>query len=275
MNRPLVSVIMGTYNPDIKYLSAAVDSIIHQSFSSWELLIYDDGSEESCYMKIRQVALRDNRIRCFHSNMNYGLAHGLNECLKRANGKYIARMDDDDISLSDRLEQQYAFLNAHREYAWVGCEAILFDETGIWGKASRPEKPSVREFLYSSPFIHPSVMFRKDVLLRSGGYCESVLTSRCEDYELFMRLCSEGVRGYNIQKTLFKYRDSSKMLKRSMRYCCYEMLIRIQGFKKLGLLTLSSFPYVIKPLLVGIVAKCPYFAQKIRTNRTTGDHIVK
>lgn len=264
---------MGTYNPQKDKIRSAIESIRNQTISSWELLICDDGSDETKYREIQKLCRMDARIKCFRYNKNQGLAHALNECLRYAEGTYIARMDDDDVSLQKRLEKQADFLDNHSEYAWVGCAAELFDNTGIWGEASRPEVPERSDFLHSSPFVHPSVMFRKTILM--DGYCENKFTSRCEDYELFMRLYSKGWKGYNLQEILFQYREDSRYLKRAMKYCVYEMIIRIQGFRKLGLLSVRNIPYVIKPILVGIISKWPSVAQKIRTIGMVGDHVVK
>lgn len=269
---PAVSIVMGTYNPRITYLNTAVDSLINQTFVDWELILVDDGSDKNISSEIRNICKRDTRIHYFRRNKNLGLAHALNDGIQKSRGKYVARMDDDDISAPERLQDQMDFLELHQEYGWIGCEADLIDETGIWGKASRPEKPSVYSFLHSSPFIHPSVMFRRDVLTECGGYSEKYFTTRCEDYELFMRLYASGYRGYNLRKNLFQYREDSRRLRRSMKYCCFEMIIRIQGFARLGILSLWTIPYVFKPVMVGIASLFPEFSQGIRVKRSTGDH---
>ena len=272
MAEPIISVIMGTYNPTMKHLKEAVNSIITQTLREWELILIDDGSEINIFKEVKKIQETDNRIRIIRNSKNRGLAFALNQGLKQARGKYIARMDDDDISLPSRFKEQVKFLENNLDYGWVGCNADLFDDEGVWGMASRPEKPVKSSFLNSSPFIHPSVMFRKEVLLESGGYSLSRFASRCEDYELFMRLYANGKKGYNIKSILFQYRDDSRQLKRSMKYSYYEMRIRIDGFSKMGILSLRTVPYLLKPILVRIAALCPSLAQKIRTNRSTGDH---
>lgn len=272
MTNPVVSIVMGTHNPGITYLKAAVGSLINQTFDDWELIIVDDGSDQNICSEIKRICNKDARIYYVRTNKNLGLAHALNEGIQRSRGRYIARMDDDDISAPERLREQINFLELHPEYGWVGCEADLFDETGIWGKAGRPEKPDVYDFLHSSPFIHPCVIFRKKVLTECGGYSEGYFTARCEDYELFMRLYAGGYRGYNLRKNLFQYREDARRLSRSMKYCCYEMMIRIQGFARMRILTLRTVPYVFKPVMIGIASIFPEYSQKVRINRNTGDH---
>lgn len=273
METPLISVVMSTLNPNEGELRKSVESIINQTISSWELLIYDDGSSEDKRALIQEISRLDKRIHYIRGNSNRGIAAGLNECLKVANGIYVARMDDDDICLSERFEKQMNFLDANTEYQWVGVLADLFDENGIWGRADRPEKPESVDFFHSSPFIHPSVMFRKSILLDNGGYKVSKETARCEDYELFMRLYAKGYKGYNLQEVLFRYREESGVLKRSWKYCFNETKIRWYGFRELQILSCKNVLFVFKPLAVRAVATFPRLAQKIRVRKNKGDHI--
>lgn len=254
MNRKVtISVIISVYNPaDYTRLRQAVLSVVRQTFRDWELLLYDDGCGEPAARAIREAAGLDSRIRLIRSGRNRGLAHALNACLRLAEGTYIARMDDDDISRPDRLENQIAFLRAHPRYQWVGSNAELVDAEGAWGLLTVPEEPQKRDFLFNSPYIHPTVLFRKAVLLRYGGYSASPRHRLLEDYELFMRLHADGCRGYNLQEPLLQYwegRDSYR--KRTYRRRVREMRLRAAGFRTLGLHTQAALPYVIKPLLVG------------------------
>lgn len=274
METPLISVVMSTLNPNERELRESVESIINQSISSWELLIYDDGSSEEKRVLIKEISKLDKRIHYIRGNSNRGIAAGLNECLKMAKGMYVARMDDDDICLPKRFEKQIKFLDANAEYQWVVVLADLFDENGIWGRADRPEKPEAIDFLHSSPFIHPSVMFRKSILLDvGGGYKVSKETSRCEDYELFMRLYVKGYKGYNLQEVLFCYREEAGVLKRSWKYCFYETKIRWNGFRQLRILSYKNIYFIFKPLAVRALATFPGLAQKIRVRKNKGDHI--
>lgn len=273
VDTPKISVIMSTFNPKEVELRRAVQSIIDQSFDSWELLIYDDGSNPGKREIVKRVAKLDKRIRYLKGDSNQGIAAGLNECIKISKGEYIARMDDDDICLPRRFERQIDFLKTHGDYQWVGVLADLFDGKGVWGRADRPEKPEAKDFFHSSPFIHSSVMFRREVLLNAGGYSVSRATSRCEDYELFMRLYSNGYKGYNLQEILLLYQEESEILKRSWKYCYYESLVRLHGFRQLNILSIKTAHHVLKPLAVRTVALFPRLAQTIRVRRNKGDHI--
>ena len=322
---PVVSVVMGTYEPDLSELSAAVRSIRMQTLSSWELLICDDGSTEETYRNIKKLAACDPRIRVSRNSKNRGLAYALNRCILHAGGEFIARMDADDISRPERFMKQVKFLRENPEYMWVSGAADLFEGKRVWGSAYRPEMPDARSFLHSSPYIHPAVMFRREVFFSSAcpeeppaerskcsgmpagsssaehskcsgmpessspadrskfsGMAESSgkhartnspkrlyhvspLTAHAEDYELFMRLHSEGLRGYNLQEPLLLYREKERTLSRSFRRCFFEMLIRIQGFARLGILSPKTVFYVVKPVFVGIASLFPGIAQRIRT----------
>ena len=190
----------------------------------------------------------------------------MNMCLENARGNLIARMDDDDLSDPHRLETQVAFLRENPRYAWVGCQAWLFDADGIWGKGDRSLIPTAADFLKYSPYIHPSVVFRREALDAVGGYHSSAVTWRCEDYELFMRLTAAGYQGYNLPQRLFLYRENGKKLtKRRFRYSINEMIVRYRGFRKLGILSFKNYVYVCKPLAVWLIAFLPRLTQHMRT----------
>lgn len=262
-----ISIIMGVYNPKSKkQITDAVMSIVNQSYDNWELILCDDGSDEKYKETIEEVSKLDNRIRLIKNSINRGLGYSLNKCLEVAEGDYIARMDADDISEEKRLEIEHVFLENHPEYDWVGTNSKLFDEDCIWGDDKVPEKPESNDFLKYSPYIHPTIMFRKKELSEAGGYSTSDLTRRCEDYELFMRLHENGKKGYNIQEPLLLYReDQNTYSKRNMSNRMKEMIVRYQGFRKLGILHPGTFVFVIRPVIGGILPTS--FLKYIRGDR--------
>ena len=152
-----VSVIMGVYNQwNREALQKAVKSILNQTLTDFEFIIYDDGSDPEVAGYIRELEKLDERIVLIGKEENHGLAFSLNMCIGAAKGKYIARMDADDIALPERLQVQYDFMERHKEYAWCGCNTRLFDENGIWGERKMPELPSDKDYLPFSPFIQRS-----------------------------------------------------------------------------------------------------------------------
>ena len=252
---PEISVLMATYNDNPVYAARAIDSILAQTFTDFELLICDDGSDADYADWLRGCCKKDARIRRIRNRKNRGLAASLNRCIACASGRYLARMDADDISGADRLEKQAAFLKAHPEYAFVGCNARLTGAHGVWGERRMEEVPGRTSFLPTSPFIHPSVMFRREAFAAAGGYQKSRRYLRAEDYELFMRLYALGLRGYNMQMPLIDYQeDQNAYRKRKYRYRFCECVTRLYGFRRLGILK-GNVRYVLKPLLAGLIPR--------------------
>lgn len=265
---PEISVLMGIYNESREHTVLAIDSILHQTLDDFEFIICDDGSENGFFQWLQEYCKKDCRIHLLRSETNKGLAAALNCCLRHASGTYIARMDGDDISGKDRLERQAAFLKEHKEYDFVGCNAELFNGNCIWGERRMEEIPQKKSFLSTSPFIHPSVMIRREVLERAGGYCESSSVLRAEDYELFMRLYAAGCLGYNLQENLLRYRESMQAYsRRKYQYRVKECFVRWQGFWRLGILY-GNLRYVVKPLAVGLIPD--KIMQRIRLKRYGG-----
>ncbi len=273
MGNPVkVSVLMGVYNPrSIKRLQQAIDSVLRQSLPDWELLLYDDGSDEPAALAIRRAAGGDSRIRYIRGEENQGLAYALNTCLRQARGMYVARLDDDDTARRDRLETQVRFLETYPAFQWVGSWALLEDDGGVWGMLRPPEIPHKKDFLHTSPYIHPSVTFRRETLLRCGGYSIAPENRLVEDYELFMRLHKSGGQGYNLPVPLLRYwEDRDAYNRRGYSRRLREARLRYRGFRELGFFRLSTLPYVIKPLAVGMLPPPLYRRLRRSLHRTTG-----
>ena len=251
---PKISVIMGIYNtnsPDM--LKAAIDSILNQTFKDFEFIICDDGSTDGTYELVKKLTAHDIRVRLLKNEKNMGLAFSLNHCLQEASGQYIARMDADDVSLPNRLEKEYLFLEHHPDFALVSCWADLFDEGGVWGLRKNIARPDKKTLLFGPPFIHPTVLMRKSVLEKMGGYRVAPETTRAEDYDLWMRMYAAGFAGYILPEVLFQFReDSGAYSRRKYRHRLEEAKVRYRGFKLLGLLP-GAWPYVVKPLIVGLM----------------------
>lgn len=251
---PLVSVVMGSFEPCWSRLRRAVDSLVGQTLPEWELLLWDDGSSPQGALALEQAARLDPRVRLVHAGKNRGLAHGLNQCVERARGPYIARLDDDDLCFPQRLRRQVDFLAEHPAYQWVGSAALLLDESGPWGRLRPPTRPGRRDFLRTSPYIHPSVMFRREVLELAGGYREDRALFGCEDCELFARLHSRGFRGYNLPECLLGYWESrASYAKRTPARRLREAALRCRALPRLGLPLPEALWGAARPLAVSLV----------------------
>ena len=206
MIKPAISVVMPVYNAE-EYLEESINSILNQSFEDFEFIIINDGSKDKSEKIVKSFQKKDKRIILINNKKNSGLPITLNKGISQSVGKYIARMDADDISLKDRLKVQYNFLEVHPEIALVGSSAIIIDESGnrigVLRKFDNYKKTS-RKLLKSNPMIHPSIMFRNDLKLR---YREKFQSS--EEYDLYLRLLSSGKNITNLSDYLIKYRISS------------------------------------------------------------------
>ncbi|KZE43902.1 glycosyltransferase family 2 protein [Rossellomorea marisflavi] len=251
---PEISVIMGVYNTNNETIVLeSINSILNQTFSDIELIICDDGSTDGTFELLQNISRSDKRIKLVKNETNLGLAATLNHCIRISNADLIARMDADDIADPNRLAIQLKFIKQNPQYALVGCNSILFDETGEWGYREMPQKPQNKDFLFRSPFIHPSILIYKSALLAVNNYRVNKETLRCEDYDLFMRLYVEGYKGYNIQSPLMKFRENRDAYsRRKYKYRIDEAKVRQKGFKSLGLMP-KGFLYVVKPLIVGML----------------------
>ena len=255
MKLPLISVIMGVYyqRHDTTLLVRSVRSVLSQTYSDFELIICDDGSSDQAQEALDQLALQDSRVRLVRSGSLISLPQKLNACLKEARGSFIARMDDDDFSRPDRFEKQVKYMLQNPNAAFVGCNVALCRDGTQVGERKLPEFPEVRDFYFVQPYIHPALIFRRDVLVAEGGYSEDRHCILCEDYDLLLRLYAAGHRGINLQEILFDYTVSSTAKgNRKMYHRWNEAVTRWRRFRQLGVLP-EALPFVIKPLIVGLI----------------------
>lgn len=248
-----ISVVMGIYNCE-KTLKESIDSLLNQTFESFEIVLCDDGSKDGTLKIAKEYVMKyPQKVRLIQNTKNRGLAYSLNRCIETAKGEYIARMDADDISRKDRLKKQMDYLENHPECVLVGSQAFLFNEDGVWGVRKTKRYPQKKDFLFGSQFIHPTIIIKKEVLNQVGNYTVSKATLRAEDYDLFMRLYAAGFVGHNMQDILLNYReDKETFRKRVYKYRFGEARVRYNGFKKMKLMPLGLI-YVFKPLIVGLI----------------------
>lgn len=250
-----ISVLMGVYyrRPDVSLLERSVRSILAQTVADFELLICDDGSSGEAVALLEGLAHLDKRIHLVRPGGAYSLPRKLNACFQMSQGQWIARMDDDDYSHPDRLEKQLAYLQAHTDIDFVGCNVNLMCEGQRAGRKQFPKLPAVRDFYFSQPYIHPALLFRREALERVGGYSEDRRCLLCEDYDLLLRMYAAGCQGANLQETLFDYTiPASAKGNRQMCHRWNEAVTRYRRFRELNVLP-KAWPYVVKPLAVGLM----------------------
>ena len=185
---PLVSVVMPVYNAE-KYLHEALDSILGQTYTNFEFIIVDDGSTDNSRRIIEDY--RDKRIKLLLHKKNKGIVTALNDGIAAARGKYIARMDADDISDPTRIEKQKIFLDTYKDVSVVGTFLRIINDQGKQLFTIEPPTRSiaVRQFLRNDSCIaHGSAMMRRDILQKVGGYSNNKNVVHAEDYDLFVRI---------------------------------------------------------------------------------------
>ena len=205
MNNPAISVIMTAYNTE-KYIKEAIESILNQTFKDFEFIIVDDGSTDNTRLIIEEYAKKDRRIKILYNKKNLGIVKSLNKAIAIAKGKYIARMDSDDVSKLNRLEKQFVFMESNPKVGVCGTNFILINEKGkIIGWKSFPEtnEKCKKAFFFCNPFAHNTVMLRKECFDIFGYYNNDFLYA--EDLELWMRF-GQKYKLHNLQKYLVYYR---------------------------------------------------------------------
>ena len=256
-NTPVVSILMGVYNCEAT-VENAILSILAQTYLDWELIVCDDGSSDRTKNIVDKYAEMDSRIISISNDCNMGLAYTLNYCYKIARGKYIARMDGDDICAFNRLQIEKDFLEDNSQYALVSCGMEFYDEGGVYGKYIYPVCPCETDLIKNSPFCHAGCMMRKGVLEQLGGYSVDKRVERMEDYDLWFRLMAAGLRGYNLADILYSMRDDRNAFKRRklvFRFRSTQLKWRIWVYFKLSF---RYLPYVVLPIIKGLMPEWLY-----------------
>ena len=206
MSVPKVSVIMPVYNA-IPYLSAAIESILKQTFTDFEFIIVNDGSSDRSLSILKKYEKKDNRIQLY-SRKNTGIVGALNEGISYSRTDLLARMDADDISLPERLERQVDYMSKHRECVALGTDVYYMDADGAILK--RQHLPTTHKKIEvallvgnSGAICHPALMLRKESLDAVGKYRREA--QFVEDLDLLLRLSRKGSL-INLSEPLLKYR---------------------------------------------------------------------
>ncbi len=203
----LVSVLMSVYNTEEAWLRQAVESVLNQTMEALEFIIIDDRSSDGSLAVLREYAKKDPRVVLIENETNLGLTKSLNRGLDRARGKYIARMDADDISVPDRLEYQYAYMEDHPEVAVTGGYVFTGSDTPrfLTGCQADMEKTRIRMLFGNAGVAHPTAMIRRQFLLDHGiTYNEKLRKS--QDYGLWIDIMNKGGCIRTLPRILLRYR---------------------------------------------------------------------
>jgi len=204
---PAISVITPVYN-NAPYMREALDSILDQTFGDFEYILINDGSTDNSLEIIEEYAQKDPRIR-IASHGNKGYIAALNEGLDVARAEFIARMDADDVSLSDRFEKQIAYLRAHPECVVVGGRVLLIDSEGaplreMCDETTHDEIDAAHLAGRGGTIVHPAMMARRSAIDSIGKYSDAYPWA--EDLDFFLRLAEVG-RVANLPGVILRYRQ--------------------------------------------------------------------
>jgi len=243
----MVSFLICIYNGQ-KYIRETIASLLQQTYEDFEILIVVNCTNDLTIKILKEF--KDERIRIFETNICQ-LAFNLNYGLLQSRGDYIARIDADDIAVENRLEKQLKVLQTGK-YDVIGTNIQLINENGKEiGEKKYPEFNNKirRTIIFASPLAHPSTMYKKDVILKYGGYLNGKVS---EDYDLWLRLMRDkSIKFYNIQENLIKYRIHSNQAKgNKMAY--YEIagyMIREALYQKSIKYFIGFCIYIIKSII--------------------------
>lgn len=216
VDRPKVSVVMAVYNEQ-DFVGRAIESVLKQTFSDFEFIIVDDNSSDNTKEIVDRYKKSDNRIQLFANDSNMGLPASLNRGIKQAQGKYIARMDGDDISLPKRFEKQVDYLDSNPHVKVVGChvELISIDCEPLELRRYNSGDRTAKEMKKNGPGIaHPSVMMRQSAVADVGFYRPSF--TYAQDLDLWVRMAERFGTGFIdiIPEVLFQYRVTPEQFSR-------------------------------------------------------------
>jgi glycosyltransferase involved in cell wall biosynthesis len=202
---PKISVVMPVNNGE-RWLAEAIESVLAQTFTAFELIVVDDGSTDASPDVIAAMSARDGRIHAVRQPQRHGLVSALNQALALARAPLLARLDADDIALPERLERQARCFDEQPRLILLGTWAEKIDESGRGIGLVRRETQSERLITLlrkSNPFVHSSVMMRTMLVKKLGGYREAFLGA--EDVDLWLRLSEHGAVA-NLPQALVRYR---------------------------------------------------------------------
>lgn len=206
---PLVSIILPAYNCE-KFIRKTIHSLINQTYSNFELLVINDGSTDATTSIIQ--SFKDTRIQLIQNEKNKGLIYTLNKGIELSKGKYIARIDADDICLPERLQKQVNWLEENTQIAIVATQILLIDEqdeaTGNWllDMQNTTANQIKKAMLWQNCIAHPTVLFRSEIIKK---YQYSNNQKHSEDYDLWLQILADGFIIEKVPEQLVKYRVHS------------------------------------------------------------------
>ena len=252
-----ISVLMGIYNCAAT-LDEALESLYAQTYQGFKVILCDDGSTDNTLEVAQRHAAAHSNVVLIRNERNMGLNFTLNHCLEHADTEYCARMDGDDISLPDRFEKEFAFLDEHPEYDIVSGPMNYFDENGVFKVGKGYGEVKKQNFIHGSPICHAPCMVRTKAYKDVGGYTVDKRLLRVEDYHLWFKMYAKGYKAYMLKDPIYSMRDDRNAIaRRNMRGKINQAYVKFIGFKMLKM-PLWCYIYCLKPILVGLLPRPVY-----------------
>ena len=239
-NAPFISVILSIFNGE-NFLEKSINSVLEQTYGNFELIIIDDCSNDNTYNLVLDFAKKDSRVKIIKNNFNMGLTRSLIEAIKVAKGELIFRQDVDEISYSNRFEEQLKLFK-NDDVVAVGCNSIdiYYNQLSIyWGYNN--EKKIKKIISLKTIFPHGSSAFNKNAYFKSGGYDASLIT--CQDFDLWNKLKNYG-RILMTKETLLKRYIHKESISHKKKYKQFIDLLKIKiKYNNIGVILILSLIY--------------------------------
>lgn len=234
MNNIRISCIMSVYNGQ-DHLQEAIESVLDQTQVEFEFIIINDASSDNTKNIIGRFACKDKRIKVLDNEENFGLAKSLNKGLQAAEGKYIIRMDADDVCMHNRFKTLYEFMEENPQIQIAGSSAYITENNADLNNViTLPSlhKDIVKKLLYRNVLIHPSVIFRRSDIMMLGGYKETLRFA--QDIDLWHRARDANYKFHNLKQPLISYRFSQNRSYMKLFYgfhICFSYALKQRSFK--------------------------------------------
>jgi len=273
---PKISVLLPVHNEKPEFLDLAIASVLKQTFANFELLLLDDGSDKPCAQRLDEWTKKDGRVKVVHLP-HQGITKTLNAGIEKATGKFVARMDSDDMALPNRFEKQITFLEQNPDHAAVGSWVVFINEKnkGSWIKKYPAEHEQIKcRLIAHNSFTHSAIMFCASQLKILHGYNENLKTA--QDYDLLLRAAWH-FKVANIPEVLlrYRYRDSSISWKKSGKLQERDAIkIRWNAIKNYGYPKWQTI-FLLRPIVMLAVPKWIKFAAWKKFRWATPDVIAR
>lgn len=264
MKVPEVSVLMPVYNIEL-YLREAIDSILQQTFTNFEFIIVNDGSTD----RTEEIVLsyKDERIRYYRNDKNSGVIYTLDRAMHLSKGKYLARMDGDDISLPDRLQKQYDYMQKNNCDVVASCVQLIDKDgkdIGYWDEDKKNiSAKAIKNYLpINNCIAHPTVMMKSEILKK---YKYNPKQRHNEDYDLWLRIIADGGSIQKIEEPLLMHRYLQTSVTRTRKINVFFNLMIVKFvFVKQQLQHGSLSGFVLKTFFFSLVDGCKGIAKFIK-----------